>query len=207
MKNKKNILTFLTEKDMLIYFSKLVMNEKPDIITGWFSNGFDIPYIINRANYYRINITAIPNLKHNSYQRNGKYFNSIPGVNLIDFLEIYRRYVLDKPASYKLDIVAKHHHIEGKTEIKGYNYYQSDIEKFIDYAIRDVEILVELEKKLKLIGLICSLQALIRVPFPILFGTSNSIEHYIQQYIMKDKITFRFYERGNYGLHVSGLLY
>ncbi|WGS65490.1 DNA polymerase domain-containing protein [Marinitoga aeolica] len=206
IKSNRNIIKFKSEKEMLIYFNKLIFTEKPDIITGWFSNGFDIPYIISRANYYNINLTAIPGLRHNSFQRDGKYYNSIPGVNLIDFLEMYRRYVLDKPASYKLDIVAKHHNIEGKTEIKGYNYYKSDINKFIEYAGRDVEILVELENKLKLIGLICSLQALIRVPFPILFGTSNSIEHYIQQFILKDKITFRFYERENTGIHVSGAI-
>jgi len=206
IKSNRNIMRFKTEKELLRYFSNLIFNEKPDIITGWFSNGFDIPYIISRANYYNINLTAIPGLKHNSFQKDGKYYNSIPGVNLIDFLEIYRRYVLDKPASYKLDIVAKHHSIKGKTEIKGYNYYNDDIHKFIEYADRDVEILVELENKLKLIGLICSLQALIRVPFPILFGTSNSIEHYIQQFILNDKTTFRFYERKKNGIQVSGAI-
>lgn len=204
--SKHNIIKFNREREMLLYFSKLVLQEKPDIITGWFSNGFDIPYIIRRSDFYNINITTIPHLKHNSYQKDGKYYNSIPGVNLIDFLEMYRRYVLDKPASYKLDIVARHHNIKGKTELKGYNYYKTNIEKFIEYAIRDVGILVELENKLKLIGLICSLQALIRIPFPILFGTSNSIEHYIQQYILKDKITFRFYERGKNGIQVSGAI-
>ncbi|MBM7558845.1 DNA polymerase domain-containing protein [Marinitoga litoralis] len=201
-----NIITFNSEKELLKYFSELIKKEQPDIITGWFSNGFDIPYIIERANKHKINISAIPNLKHNSFQIDGRYYNSIPGVNLIDYLELYRRYVLDKPSSYKLDIIAKHHNIEGKTEIKGYNYYNVDIKKFIDYIFRDVEILVELEKQLKLIGLICSLQALIRIPFNLLFGTSNSIEHYIQQFIMKDKITFRYYERPKTGLEITGAI-
>jgi DNA polymerase-2 len=202
----KNIITFNSEKELLKYFSELIKKEQPDIITGWYSNGFDIPYIIERANKHKINISAIPNLKHNSFQIDGRYYNSIPGVNLIDYLELYRRYVLDKPSSYKLDIIAKHHNIEGKTEIKGYNYYNVDIKKFIDYIFRDVEILVELEKQLKLIGLICSLQALIRIPFNLLFGTSNSIEHYIQQFIMKDKITFRYYERPKTGLEITGAI-
>jgi len=202
----KNIITFNSEKELLKYFSELIKKEQPDIITGWYSNGFDIPYIIERANNHKINMSVIPNLKHNSFQIDGRYYNSIPGVNLIDYLELYRRYVLDKPSSYKLDIIAKHHNIEGKTEIKGYNYYNVDIKKFIDYIFRDVEILVELEKQLKLIGLICSLQALIRIPFNLLFGTSNSIEHYIQQFIMKDKITFRYYERPKTGLEITGAI-
>lgn len=206
LKSDKNIIFFNTEIDMLKYFANLINKEQPDIITGWYSNGFDIPYIIKRANNYKINISAISNLKHNSFQIDGRYYNLIPGVNLIDYLELYRRYVLDKPSSYKLDIIAKHHKIEGKTEIKGYNYYNVDINKFIDYIFRDVEILVELEKKLKLIGLICSLQALIRIPFNLLFGTSNSIEHYIQQFIMKDKITFRYYERPKNNLEITGAI-
>ncbi|KAF2955828.1 DNA polymerase domain-containing protein [Marinitoga sp. 38H-ov] len=207
IKNKNfNIFIFNSEKELLKYFSELIKKDQPDIITGWYSNGFDIPYIIERSNKYRINMSAIPNLKHKSFQIDGRYYNSIPGVNLIDYLELYRRYVLDKPSSYKLDIIAKHHNISGKTEIKGYNYYKTDIEKFLEYIFRDVEILVELERQLKLIGLICSLQALIRIPFNLLFGTSNSIEHYIQQFILKDKITFRYYERPKNNLEITGAI-
>ncbi|GAB6190057.1 hypothetical protein JCM30566_18000 [Marinitoga arctica] len=204
--SNKNIIYFNSEKEMLLYFSKSIESEQPDIITGWFSNGFDIPYLINRATHYNINLSAIYNLKHNSYQRNGKYYNVIPGVNLIDYLELYRRYVLNKPASYKLDIVAKHHKISGKTEHKGFNYYNKDMDKFVDYIFRDVEILVELENKLKLIGLICSLQSLIRIPYNLLFGTSISIEHFIQQFILKNKITFRFYEREKNDLKITGAI-
>ncbi|KLO21881.1 hypothetical protein X275_08305 [Marinitoga sp. 1197] len=204
--SNKNIIFFDSEKNMLKYFSETIKKDQPDIITGWFSNGFDIPYLIKRADIYNINLSVIPYLKHSSYQSDGRFYNNIPGINLIDYLELYRRYVLDKPASYKLDIVAKHHKILGKTEHKGFNYYNKDMKKFIDYIFRDVEILVKLENKLKLIGLICSLQSLIRIPYNLLFGTSISIEHFIQQFILKNKITFRFYEREKNDIKITGAI-
>ena len=181
------------EIELMKKFEKLLKDKKPDVISGWYSEGYDIPYIINRAKNYKIELSVIPGLYSNSKTMDigGRKItkNYIPGVDLVDYLELYKKYIFDQPTSFKLSTVAKFHDLKGKTEEKGFFNYKKDFKKFIDYAIRDVEILVELEQKLNLLNLLYGLQAVIKVPVNFLMANSIAIEHFLSQFLYEEQIT------------------
>lgn len=204
LKNTDNIKYFKREEDLLNYFNNLIKEQNPDIISGWYSDGFDIPYIINRARKFNIEISSIEKLKpFSSYKKlpgGFIYKNVIPGINLLDYMDLYKKFMLTQPNSYKLDNIAKFHDIKGKTEYKGFLNYRKDFEKFLAYIFRDVEILVELEKKLNLNSLICGLQSVIKIPLNMLMANSITIDHYLQQFLLPQKQTF---QRMSYGFQDS----
>jgi DNA polymerase-2 len=181
------------EIDLMKKFEELLKDKKPDVISGWYSEGYDIPYIINRAKNYKIELSVISGLYSNSKTMDigGRKItkNYIPGVDLVDYLELYKKYIFDQPTSFKLSTVAKFHDLKGKTEEKGFFNYKKDFKKFIDYAIRDVEILVELEQKLNLLNLLYGLQAVIKVPVNFLMANSIAIEHFLSQFLYEEQIT------------------
>lgn len=181
------------ELELIKKFEELLKEKKPDVISGWYSEGYDIPYIINRSKNYNIELSLIPGLYSNSktMDMGGRKItkNYIPGIDLIDYLDLYKKYIFDQPTSFKLSSVAKFHDLNGKTEEKGFLNYKKDFKKFIEYAIRDVEILVELEQKLNLLNLLYGLQAVIKVPVNFLMANSIAIEHFLNQFLYQEKIT------------------
>ncbi|MCP5454902.1 MAG: hypothetical protein H7A30_01325 [Thermotogae bacterium] len=193
--DSRSTVYFNSEEALLIHFNKTLKKYSPDIISGWYSDGYDIPYIINRSKKYKIDISAIEKLKPYSdfFERsNGTFYrNTIPGTNLLDYMDLYKKYVPVQPSSYKLDAVAEFNSIEGKTESKGFFNYRKDFDKFMEYIFRDVEILVELEKKLNLISLICGLQSVIKIPLNMFFANSSAIGHYLSQFLKAEKKTFQ----------------
>lgn len=189
----ENFIFVDEEIELLKTFSKIIKDKCPDVISGWYSEGYDIPYIINRSKNYNIELSLIQNLYSNSKTMDigGRKItkNYIPGIDLVDYLELYKKYIFDQPTSFKLSTVAKFHNLKGKTEEKGFLNYKKDFNKFVDYAIRDVEILVELEQKLNLLNLLYGLQAVIRIPVNFLMANSIIIEHFLSQFLYKEKIT------------------
>jgi DNA polymerase-2 len=192
-KHSKKYIFVNQEIELMKKFEELLKEKKPDVISGWYSEGYDIPYIINRSKNYNIELSVIPGLYSNSktIDMGGRKItkNYIPGIDLIDYLELYKKYIFDQPTSFKLSTVAKFHDLKGKTEEKGFLNYKKDFKKFIEYAIRDVEILVELEQKLNLLNLLYGLQAVIKVPVNFLMANSIAIEHFLNQFLYQEKIT------------------
>jgi len=189
----ENYIFLENEIELMKIFDKLLKEKKPDVISGWYSEGYDIPYIINRAKNYNIELSVIPGLHSNTktMEIGGRKItkNYIPGVDLVDYLELYKKYVFTQPTSFKLSTVAKFHNLKGKTEEKGFFNYRKDFKKFIEYAIRDVEILFELEQKLNLLNLLYGLQAVIKIPVNFLMANSIAIEHFLNQFLFEEKIT------------------
>ena len=188
-----NYIFVENEYDLMKKFEEFLKLKKPDVISGWYSEGYDIPYIINRAKNYNIELSVIPGLYSNSKTMDigGRKItkNYIPGVDLVDYLELYKKYIFDQPTSFKLSTVAKFHDLKGKTEEKGFFNYKKDFKKFVDYAIRDVEILVELEQKLNLLNLLYGLQAVIKIPVNFLMANSIAIEHFLNQFLYEENTT------------------
>jgi len=152
--NKKitieNVTICKNERELLNTFINDFRNFDPDFVTGWFSNGFDLPYIINRSKKLSIN-----------YERLSKFlevdadtFNRrihLSGCVALDMLELYKSFTFGNKESYSLDYIANLELGEGKLG-KGYNFsemFRDDPDKSILYNIRDVVILVKLDKKLK----------------------------------------------------------
>lgn len=149
------------EQELLLTFLTLI--EDADVLTGWNSTGFDIPYVVNRN-------TLIIGKEYNKqlclwdqypskreYEQYGKMNETydLIGRQHLDYLELYRKYTYHEMHSYSLDAIAEYELNERKVDYDGTldQLYNQDFEKFLSYNIQDVDLLVKLDDKLKFIEL------------------------------------------------------
>ena len=156
-----NVMLFDKEADMLDTF--LTVIEDSDILSGWNSEGYDIPYTVNRvARVLSKNDTRrfclwnqLP--KRREFERYGKTaetFDLVGRVHL-DSLQIYRKYTYEERHSYRLDAIGEIEVGENKTVYEGTldQLYNNDFRKFIEYNIQDTALLDKMDKKLRFIDL------------------------------------------------------
>lgn len=154
-----------TEVDMLKGFIRWWRKDFPDIVSGWYSNGFDIPYICNRINKIYDDDTACKRLspvgkvrvQKNAKRRYGaeeRIYDelwTIEGVTHIDMQAAYYKFAPKKLESYSLNSVCAHEGVGQKNEYEGSlaDFWINNPQEFIDYNVQDVKLLVKLENKLK----------------------------------------------------------
>jgi DNA polymerase elongation subunit (family B) len=150
------------EREMLKTFLDLI--EDADVVSGWNSEGYDIPYTVNRiSRTLSKNDTrrfclwdCLP--KRREFEKYGKAaetFDLIGRIH-IDYLELYRKYTYEERHSYSLDAIGEYELNERKTPYEGTldQLYNNDFEKFIEYNRQDVALLDKLDQKLKFIDLL-----------------------------------------------------
>jgi DNA polymerase elongation subunit (family B) len=156
-----NTMLFDNEKDMLDAFLQLV--EDADILSGWNSEGYDIPYTVGRIQKVlssddtrRLCFWGEKPKKRTfeKYGREQLSYDLIGRVHL-DLLELYRKYTYEERHSFRLDAIGEHELGEKKTIYEGSldNLYKNDFGLFIEYNRQDTSLLAKLEKKLKFIEL------------------------------------------------------
>jgi DNA polymerase elongation subunit (family B) len=154
-----------TEQQLLECYLNYVCRSQPDIISGWNSEGFDIPYIVNRC----VRILGEDSIKklspvENIYSRmtTGAFGREqqrwyISGVSCVDYLDIYKKFSIGLRESYKLDAIAELELGSRKVDYGNTNLSSladEDWQTFVEYNIQDVNLLVELEDKLRYLELL-----------------------------------------------------
>jgi DNA polymerase elongation subunit (family B) len=153
------------ERQLFIKFIEYIEEDFPDILSGWNSEFFDIPYIINRCekilgNEYVNRLSPLKNIYFRSIK--GKFGREqkryyIDGISCLDYLDIYRRFCLTLRESYKLNAIAELELGENKIDygdIDLATLADTDWQKFVDYNIQDVNLLVKMEEKLQYVSLL-----------------------------------------------------
>jgi len=156
-----NVMLFEKEGDMIDTFLTLI--EDSDILSGWNSEGYDIPYTVNRtARVLSKDDTRrfclwgqLP--KKRTYEKFGKEsetFDLVGRVHL-DSLNLYRKYTYEERHTYRLDAIGEIEVGENKVPYEGTldALYNNDFRKFIEYNIQDTALLDKLDKKLRFIDL------------------------------------------------------
>jgi len=150
-----------SESEMLEKFLRYWENNYPDIVSGWNSEGFDIPYIINRiTNVLGENeakrLSPVGSLYYREDVRKafGKDLGRwhIHGISCIDYMEAYKTFSRGEQESYSLNYIAHVELKEGKVAYNATNLAQlseQDWNKFVIYNIQDVSLLIKLEDKLR----------------------------------------------------------
>jgi DNA polymerase elongation subunit (family B) len=156
-----NTMLFETEADMLDTFLDLIQDA--DVLSGWNSEGFDIPYTVNR-------VTKVLSKedtrrfclwdcypKKREYEKYGKAavtYDLIGRVHL-DSLELYRKYTYEERHTYRLDAIGEMEVGESKTVYEGTldQLYNNDFRKFIEYNRQDCALLNKLDEKLRFLDL------------------------------------------------------
>ena len=186
------------EKSLIMEFMKFWIKNYPDVITGWNTKFFDIPYLFNRIR----NIVDEKVLKKfspwNLVERETIIVRGRPqthykifGISMLDYLDLYQKFIPAKQESYKLDYI-------GKVELglpKDDNpydtfreWYTKDYQSFIDYNIKDVEIVDQLEDKLKLIELVLTMAYEAKVNYTDVFSQVRMWDMLIYNYLKKDNV-------------------
>lgn len=151
---------FADEKDMMKDFIQFFELANIDVFSGWNSASFDIPYIMNRIinvldEEWARKISPVRDIKSiDTINRFGGSVQEwrIGGLSCIDYLELYRKLIAKELPSFKLNYIAELELGEHKLEYEQSNLFDladKDWERFIDYNIQDVVLLVKLDQKLK----------------------------------------------------------
>lgn len=155
-----------TESDLLERFLIYWKSNYPDVVVGWNSEQFDIPYVINRINQI-LGDTRANDLSpvKSVYYRDGirSQFGQtlgrwhIHGLSCIDYMEAYKSFSRAKRESYSLNYIAQVELNEGKIAFNATNLAQlsvSDWQTFVEYNIQDVHLLCKLEQKLRFLQIV-----------------------------------------------------
>ena len=166
--NKDDDVTYIkcaSERELFQKFVEYVETDYPDIMSGWNSEFFDLPYILNRCT--RIlgeewTNRLSPSGKVYSRSIRGQFGQEqmrwyVEGVSLIDYLDVYKRFSVGIKESYKLDAIGEAELGEKKVDFGNMNLAtlaDNDWQTFVEYNIQDVRLLTKLEDKLKYTELI-----------------------------------------------------
>jgi DNA polymerase elongation subunit (family B) len=186
-----NVVMYTSELDLLYGFLDVYEQIGPTIITGWNSDYFDVPYLYNRIKQRCGPNTAgrlspIGKVRYSNFR--SKYF--IAGVSSLDYLDLYKKFTYTQQPNYRLDTIGRLEVDMGKVTYDGSldELFRTDLEKFIEYNLQDVRIIVEMDKKLKLIELVRGICHIGHVPYEDYGFSSKFLEGTIVTYLHRKGI-------------------
>ncbi len=204
------------EIELLNKFINLMAKIDPDIVTGWNSNGYDIPYITNRC--LRILGEARTNALSpwgiiekrvfvNDKGREEEHASWI-GIATVDFMETYKKFEDATEESYKLEYIASKVLGVGKIDYSEYGslraLYILNRPLYYHYNVVDVRRLVQIEDKLKLFDVQLSLAYYMGVNYSDVFGTVKPWDAFIHNFLMRQNKVVPISKTGEEGESIAG---
>jgi len=189
----KYIISCSTEVELLNKFLLKWQELDPTIVVGYNSDFFDIPYL-----YYRIRkvlgenkavrLSPIEKINENLAQYDSPI--NIGGINCLDFMLLFKKYITKEEPSYKLGDIGTKYVGLGKIEYSGNlnTLFKEDKNKFIEYNLRDIEIIEALEEKLKFIQLTILISHLCHTPYESIYYNTILNEGAILTYLKRKNI-------------------
>jgi DNA polymerase elongation subunit (family B) len=226
--NGKQVVPCKDENTLIRKFLNKWEQIDPTIVVGYNSDFFDIPYL-----YYRIKkrlgddvyrLSPIGKVEENI--SNGNSPIRIGLVNSLDYMLLLRKYIMKEEPSYKLGDIGIKYAKLGKIEYNGSldKLFKEDKEKYVEYNIRDIEIIEALEEKQKFIELTILISHLCHTPYESIYYNTALNEGAILTYLKRKNIiapnkptttnpSIREIEIGDHVVHqrgtstVEGILY
>ena len=201
--NDENVdyVTCKDEVDLCEQFLADWSGDHPDVVTGWNIKFFDVPYIINRFtrilgedDVKKLSPWSVMSERKTVFKNKEQTVYDIVGISALDYLELYQWYAPGgkNVENYRLDTVAS---VElGKSKLSYDEYdnlhqlYKLDYQKFIDYNIKDVRLVLELEDKLKLIELALTLAYDTKTNYDDVFAQTRMWDALIYNYLLERNI-------------------
>jgi DNA polymerase elongation subunit (family B) len=151
------------EQALLTQFLEFWSKSHPDVITGWNTDFFDMPYLIRRierelgdGESNKLSPWGYVNERKTFIKGSEEIHYDIVGIAQLDYLELYKKYTYSKQESYRLDYIAEQELGDKKKVNPGdsfKDFYTNHWQEFVDYNIHDVELVDKLEDKMRLIEL------------------------------------------------------
>src|SRR6056300_1055294 len=200
---------FDREDDLLINFITHWSSQQhsPDVVTGWNSRFFDIPYLVNRINRMlgetyvkRLSPWGLVDRQEITKMGRTQTAYELKGISQLDYLDLFKKfgYSYGPQESYKLDHIA--HVVLGENKLSYEEYsnlhtlYKHNHQKFIDYNIKDVELVDKIEDKLGLITLCMTMAYKAGVNYNDTFGTTMIWDTIIYRRLLANNIVVPFIE-------------
>ena len=191
--DNKLVIPCSSEKELLKRFLDKLEELDPTIICGYNSEYFDVPYL-----YFRIKqvlgdkevLRLSPIRKVNYTEYAGQMQLTIGGVNHLDYMLLHKKYIMKEEPSYKLGDIGEKYVKLGKIEYEGNlnALFKKDLNTFIEYNIRDVEIIEKLEEKLKFIELTIMISHICNIPYESIYYNTVMNEGAILKYLKREGI-------------------
>ena len=203
------------ERDLLSRFLEFWTRFHPDVVSGWNIKFFDIPYLVNRItklfdeaeakklspwNKLSMREVMFMNRDHQSYD--------MVGIAALDYIELYKKFTYSQQESYRLDHIA---HVElGEKKIDYSEFenlhqlYKQDFQKFVEYNIKDVELVEKLEDKMKLIELALTLAYDNKVNYDDVFTQVRMWDAIVYNYLKRKNIVIPPMKRGEKSSQYEG---
>lgn len=193
---KVNLYHCVTERQLLDTFFYII--EDIDVLSGWHSEGFDIPYLHARAKkiYGMKGYTKLcrDGFRAKEVRRADDYGNEVTHVTLtgrahLDLLELYKKFTFGERENYRLDTIGKLEVGESKLEYDGDlgSLYDNDPVLFFKYNLHDARLLKMIDGKMKLIELAVAMARNATIKFNDIFGSIKYLEHSIRNYSHFDR--------------------
>ena len=194
----KEIIPCSTESQLLAKFIEIIREIDPDILIGYNSDYFDIPYL-----YYRMCNTIgkefadhlsplgkVESKKFSKFFYKRNQFVDIVGVESLDYIRLHKKYSWKDEPSWKLDAIGEKYVGMNKVEYEGNldQLFETDIQKFIQYNFVDVEILQKLDEKLQYIALTKNLSHKGKHNYSEVYSNSVTQDGAISAYLLSQNI-------------------
>lgn len=209
--NLKNVKIFKLENErkLLLSFLGILNTLKPAIIVGWNTISYDYPYLTNRIAKVLDRISDLDDIEEltkgknvmnlspfgivEKYQRKDEKLEyHWKGIILEDYMTIYKKYTFHTLDSYSLNSVCEYELGQEKISHDEFSdfaeFYEKDFNKFFEYGIKDIELLLELDKKLKLLDLCAFIAYMCGVCIPDVRGTLKQWNNYVYNEAFKRNI-------------------
>lgn len=200
------------EKKLMKSFFRFMYKNPPDILTGWninynkkmIMNGFDLPYIVQRAKNifgddtqeYKL-LSPIKKVK--MWKTKDKNLCvDIVGVSILDYQALYKWYSRDKLEAYSLNFVSNHELNETKLTFEGdlTGLFHNDYQRYVDYNLQDIELPKKLDDKLNFINLTQTLSLLTRTPMKNFLTMTTLLEGKFLTYYRRNNLCAPFLKGG-----------
>lgn len=203
-KKRSRYIKCNNEAQLLNTFLGLWMTIKPDFVTGWNIEGFDIPYIVNRITrvlgedkakelspFHKDARHVIQEIEIKNGRGDTTY--RIQGVTVLDYYQLYLKFAPQKLEQYKLDFVGEHEGVGKKVDYSEYGdsltrLYNENFDLFIDYNEEDVLLVERLDQKLDFVRLAVSIAMMTKSRIHEVFGTVKIWDNLVYNMLRKEGV-------------------
>jgi DNA polymerase elongation subunit (family B) len=187
------------EEELLSRLLEIWSKMAPDIVTGWNVEFFDVPYIVNRIKRIlgekaALRLSPWGILEDRKIYTRGREHTvySPVGISVLDYLQLYTKFSYKMQESYRLDHIAHVELGERKLDYSEFSslneLYEGDYQKFIDYNVKDVDLVYALDAKMKFIEQVMTIAYSGKVNYLDTFTSVRMWDIIIHNYLMEQKI-------------------
>jgi DNA polymerase elongation subunit (family B) len=185
------------EKELLLEFMRIWDELEPDVVTGWNVETFDIAYLVNRIwklfdwdTVKKLSPHELITSREWLYMGQKKMISyNISGVAILDYLEMYKKFTYKTRETYRLDHIAEVELGKRKIDYSEFGamhlFYRNDYQKFLDYNIRDTELVEQLDDKLQLMELVITMAYQAKCNYEDVFGSVRYWDLIIYNFLKK----------------------